>query len=116
MDHQPKEIRDRAERFQVRMLVRFERAQGFVEEYAHNLSDGGLFTGNASQFGVQVVGVLGTYVFCGVGTFVILLVVRALVGLRVHEEDEHEGLDLTQHAENAYSAQPGGALGELSAH
>ncbi len=78
------------------------------------LSDGGLFTGNAGQLGIQVIAVLATYALCGVGTFVILLLVRAMIGLRVPEEDEHEGLDLTQHAENAYSSQPGGALGELS--
>ena len=71
-----------------------------------------LFTGNTGQFGIQVVSVLATYALCGVGTFVILLIVRALVGLRVDEEDQHEGLDLTEHAESAYSSQPGGAFGE----
>ena len=40
-----------AERFQVRLMARFESAQSFVEEYAHNLSEGGLFI--AGAFGLD---------------------------------------------------------------
>jgi Amt family ammonium transporter len=63
---------------------------------------GGLLVGNVSQFVTQVIAVLATYAFCGVGTFIILSIVRVTVGLRVEPEDEETGLDLTQHAENAY--------------
>jgi ammonium transporter, Amt family len=35
-------------------------------------------------------------------TIVIVLIVRRCVGLRVHEEDEVEGLDITAHGERAY--------------
>jgi Amt family ammonium transporter len=73
------------------------------------LSDGGLFTaGNGGQFVEQIIGVLATYVLAGVGTFVILSIVRAVVGLRVHEEDEETGLDLSLHAESAYTTTEGG--------
>jgi Amt family ammonium transporter len=41
--------------------------------------------------------------FAGTATFVILKVVNALVGLRVSEEDETLGLDLSQHGESAYN-------------
>jgi Amt family ammonium transporter len=69
------------------------------------LSGGGLLTaGNAGQFVEQVIGVLATYLLAGLGTFVILRIVQALVGLRVHEEDEEQGLDLSLHAEAAYTA------------
>ena len=44
-----------------------------------------------------------TIIFAGGATFVILKVVSALVGLRVSEEDESVGLDLTQHGESAYN-------------
>ena len=44
-----------------------------------------------------------TMLFAGTATFVILKVVNALVGLRVSEEDESLGLDLTQHGESAYN-------------
>jgi Amt family ammonium transporter len=77
------------------------------------LSDGGLFTGNAGQLGIQAIGVVATMAFCGAGTFVILSIVRALVGLRVEEEDEETGLDLVLHAETAYSSSGSGSpIGE----
>ncbi len=59
--------------------------------------------GSAGQLFEQVVGVLATYLFAGAGTFVLLSIVRALVGLRVHEEDESMGLDLSVHSETAYT-------------
>jgi len=59
--------------------------------------------GGVSQFVNQFKGVVFTMVFAGTATFVILKVVNALVGLRVTEEDESLGLDLTQHGESAYN-------------
>ncbi|MDT8283773.1 MAG: ammonia channel protein, partial [Gammaproteobacteria bacterium] len=55
-----------------------------------------------SQLGVQLMGVVATIVFAGVATFVILKVVDALVGLRVSDEQETEGLDISQHEERGY--------------
>jgi Amt family ammonium transporter len=75
------------------------------------LSDGGLLTGNAGQFGEQVLAVLATYVFCGLGTLAILAIVRTFVGLRVDDEAEETGLDLSLHAESAYTT-AGGVFGE----
>ena len=72
----------------------------------------GLFFGNPGQLWIQVVAVLASYVLAVVVTAIILKVVDALVGLRVSEEDEVAGLDLSQHSETAYSA--GGGYGELS--
>jgi Amt family ammonium transporter len=48
-----------------------------------------------------------------VATFIILKIVDALVGLRVSEEDEVAGLDLSQHSETAYTF-GGGQYGEFS--
>jgi Amt family ammonium transporter len=62
----------------------------------------GLFHGNASQFGVQLIAVLVTMALAAPMTFVILKVVDALVGIRVSPDDEVTGLDLSQHSENAY--------------
>jgi ammonium transporter, Amt family len=56
----------------------------------------------ASQTWVQFVGVIFTVVYTGVLSFVILKVIDLLIGLRVSEEDEVEGLDLTQHNERGY--------------
>ena len=47
--------------------------------------------------------VLVTWVFVFVGTFIVLAVVAAITGLRVNEEEEQSGLDLSQHDEKAYS-------------
>jgi Amt family ammonium transporter len=59
--------------------------------------------GGAGQFVNQFKGVAFTMLFAGTATFIILKVVNALVGLRVSEEDETLGLDLTQHGESAYN-------------
>jgi Amt family ammonium transporter len=63
----------------------------------------GLFYGNPAQFGIQAVAVLISVVFAFVGTFVILKLVDGMMGLRVSEEEERMGLDLSQHEERAYS-------------
>ncbi len=62
----------------------------------------GLFFGNPGQVLIQLIGVGATWVFAGVGTFVILKIVDGVVGLRVSQEEEVLGLDLTQHSERAY--------------
>jgi Amt family ammonium transporter len=54
------------------------------------------------QVYVQLIGVVTTIVFTAVVTWVILKVVGAMVGLRVSEEDEIQGLDITMHEERGY--------------
>ncbi len=56
----------------------------------------------ASQVWVQVKSVLVTFVWCGVVSLVAYKVVDALIGLRVPEEEEREGLDISSHGETAY--------------
>ncbi len=63
----------------------------------------GLFYGNPGQLGIQAMAVVVSVVFAFVGTFVILKLVDGLVGLRVSEDAERMGLDLSQHDERAYS-------------
>ncbi|MEX0829378.1 MAG: ammonium transporter [Nitrospirales bacterium] len=62
----------------------------------------GLFFGNPGQVWIQAIGVGATWIFAGVGTFIILKIVDGVVGLRVSKEAEILGLDLTQHSERAY--------------
>jgi ammonium transporter, Amt family len=59
--------------------------------------------GGMSQLINQVKGILFTAVFAGLATFLLLKLVDALFGLRVPEEEETLGLDLTQHGEKAYN-------------
>jgi len=63
---------------------------------------GGL-DGHWGQVGNQLVGVLIAWAFALVGTIVLLKIVGRLTGLRVPEEHELEGLDITQHGEEAYN-------------
>ena len=63
----------------------------------------GLFYGNPAQLAIQAVAVLISVVFAFVGTYVILKIVDVMMGLRVSEEEERMGLDLSQHDERAYS-------------
>ena len=55
--------------------------------------------GGLAQLLIQCEGVAATLVYSGVGTLVILYIVKALVGLRVTEEEEREGLDIVLHGE-----------------
>ncbi|HEY4009663.1 MAG TPA: ammonium transporter [Acidobacteriaceae bacterium] len=62
----------------------------------------GLFAGNAKQLLNQTVGVVIAWGLSIVGTLLILFVVDKLIGLRVSEDAEREGLDLSQHGEEGY--------------
>jgi Amt family ammonium transporter len=59
--------------------------------------------GGASQLMNQLTAVAFTWVLAGAATFVILKLVDAVIGLRVTEEDELRGLDVSQHGEEAYN-------------
>src|SRR6202790_5032841 len=59
--------------------------------------------GHWTQVGNQLVGVLIAWGFALVGTLVLLKVVDLITGLRVTEDQEIEGLDITQHGEEAYN-------------
>jgi len=50
----------------------------------------------------QLVGVAIAWTISIVGTLIILFVVDKLIGLRVSEDDEREGLDISQHGEEGY--------------
>src|SRR5215467_828119 len=62
----------------------------------------GGFDGHWGQVGNQLVGILMAWVFAVVGTLVILKITDLVTGFRVSEEHEVEGLDITQHGEEAY--------------
>jgi Amt family ammonium transporter len=56
----------------------------------------------AGQLWIQTKGVLFTLVYSGIGSFIILKIVDVVIGLRVTEEQETEGLDVSQHDERGY--------------
>jgi len=63
----------------------------------------GLLEGNAHQLLNQLVGVAIAWGLAIVGTLVILKLVDSTIGLRVSEDHEMQGLDLSQHGEEGYS-------------
>ncbi|MGA8617079.1 MAG: ammonium transporter [Candidatus Sulfotelmatobacter sp.] len=73
----------------------FKDAQG-------NTLPSGVLEGNPHQLVNQLVGVAISWVLAIVGTLVILKVVDMTIGLRVSEEEEIQGLDLSQHGEEGY--------------
>ena len=67
---------------------------------------GGLGLGDvsmATQVRIQAIGVLATIVWSGVLSYVLLKLIDAVIGLRVSEEQETQGLDITQHEESGYN-------------
>jgi ammonium transporter, Amt family len=72
------------------------------KDAAGNTLTSGLIEGNARQLLNQLVGVLIAWVLAIVGTLIILKIVDATIGLRVSQEHEIQGLDLTQHGEEGY--------------
>jgi Amt family ammonium transporter len=73
----------------------FKDAQG-------NATASGLLEGNGHQLLNQFVGVIIAWVLAIVGTLVILKLVDVTIGLRVSEDEEVQGLDLSQHGEEGY--------------
>ncbi len=70
---------------------------------AESMGGLGLETSISSQFVTQAIGVTATVVWCGAITFIILKVLDAVIGLRVSEDEETEGLDLVLHNERGYT-------------
>jgi len=75
----------------------------FATKAINPAGNNGLFFGNPGQLWVQFVAVVATWIFAFVGTMIILSILNALMGLRVSEEEERMGLDLSQHNEKGYA-------------
>ncbi|MCX8132360.1 MAG: ammonium transporter [Roseococcus sp.] len=57
------------------------------------------YSGSMEQLVIQFYAVAATFVFTAVASFILFKIVDAIIGLRVSEEEEREGLDVTQHGE-----------------
>ncbi|WP_442947862.1 ammonium transporter [Nostoc sp.] len=67
----------------------------------------GVLRGNLGELGVELVAIAVAYAIAGVGTWIILKVIDATVGLRVKEEAELQGLDINEHGEEGYNSEFG---------
>ncbi len=74
----------------------------FASKAVNAAGNDGLFFGNPGQLWTQFIGVAVTIVFAMVMTAIILAILKAAMGLRVADDEERMGLDLTQHNERAY--------------
>ena len=59
----------------------------------------GALEGNVGQIILQIKGIVATIVWCGVASVIILFAIDKIIGLRVDEDAEAEGLDINQHGE-----------------
>jgi ammonium transporter, Amt family len=75
----------------------------FASKLINSAGNDGLFFGNPGQFGTQVLSVIVAWVYSFVVSWIILKILDATMGLRVSEEEESEGLDLSQHGETGYT-------------
>jgi Amt family ammonium transporter len=64
----------------------------------------GLENSITTQVGIQIIGVIFTIIWCGFFTYMILKLVDNLLGLRVSEEQEETGIDLSEHGEKGYNS------------
>ena len=71
----------------------------FASNAINSAAKGWIFDGNFGQMLVQLYDVLGTFIWSGVGTFIILKLIDMTMGLRVSKEVEVEGLDINLHGE-----------------
>lgn len=75
----------------------------FATTEVNSAGKDGLLRGNFNQFIIQIVAVAIAYVIAAVGTFVLLKILDATVGLRLKPEAELQGMDINEHGEEAYN-------------
>jgi ammonium transporter, Amt family len=75
----------------------------FASKLVNPAGADGLFFGNPRQFLIQAIAVGATLLYTFVATFAIYKIVDLFIGVRVNEEEELMGLDVTQHHERAYT-------------
>lgn len=66
------------------------------------IQDGLFFGGGFSQLGVQALGALAVFAFTFVSMYIIFFIIKSVVGLRVSDEEQIQGLDLGEHGNVAY--------------
>ena len=64
----------------------------------------GLLEGNPDELLLELAAIAVTYFIAGFGTWIILKVVDTTIGLRVHENAELQGMDISEHGEEAYNS------------
>ncbi len=74
----------------------------FASNAINSASHGWLIDGNVGQMWIQFEDVAIVFLYCGIGTFIILKAIDLVIGLRVSREVEVEGLDINLHGETVH--------------
>lgn len=74
----------------------------FAEKVINPSGNNGLLFGNPGQFAIQATAVTATTVYTVLATWVVLIIVKKIFGLRVSKKEEEEGLDISLHGEKGY--------------
>jgi Amt family ammonium transporter len=75
----------------------------FAQTFINPAGNNGLFFGNIALAKTQMIAILVTAAYSFVITVVLLKIIDKIVGLRIDEESEVNGLDISQHGESGYS-------------
>jgi Amt family ammonium transporter len=75
----------------------------FASKAVNEAGSNGLFFGNPGQLVIQLISVIVTMVFAFLMTLLILKFVDAIIGIRIGEEEEQKGMDISLHDESGYS-------------
>ncbi|MDM9381518.1 ammonium transporter [Chlorogloeopsis sp. ULAP01] len=79
----------------------------FATTAVNSAGKDGLLRGNWHELPVELAAIAVAYVVAGVGTFIILKIIDATVGLRVKEQAEVQGMDINEHGEEGYNEEFG---------
>ncbi|WP_442949803.1 ammonium transporter [Nostoc sp.] len=79
----------------------------FATTQVNGAGKDGVLRGNLGELGVELAAIAVAYVIAGVGTWIILKIIDATVGLRVKEEAELQGMDINEHGEEGYNSEFG---------
>ncbi|WP_019500036.1 ammonium transporter [Pseudanabaena sp. PCC 6802] len=85
----------------------------FAVKAVNSAGADGLIAGKPGQVVTQIIAVVVAYLIAGIGTFIILQIVKALVGLRVKPEVEFQGMDINEHGEEGYGEEFGGGVSQM---
>jgi Amt family ammonium transporter len=77
---------------------------GFFGTHMVNGANGFFYKGGWALLGKQAAAVGATVAYSFIVTYILAQILNKTIGLRVSEEDEYKGLDLSQHAETAYES------------
>jgi len=74
----------------------------FASNAINSSAKGWLIDGNIGQLTIQFYDVAAVFLYCGIGTFIILKLIDLVIGLRVSKDVEVEGLDINLHGETVH--------------